>query len=159
MRSITIKVDDALLPALEERTGDDWGEGLPSVVKSAAERYLQVCRYDLPELAPREWRLVMDALNGTIMDWFGSSFGSSGRTLAAIQVEDAIRLNGLDRKWDVDGTALVTKLRSLTYGQALALSDFVERWWKRASSKNELPIPGEEKQTPTHKKGAKRGRP
>lgn len=50
------------------------------------------------------------------------------------EIADAVSLDGLDRKWQVDGAALVNKLQAGgMIGQA-ALVDASERWWNRVAA-------------------------
>ena len=102
------------------------GRGLSHRLAQIADRYLEVlreARTSLPALSEAEWSLLRDSLNGTLHEpaamiramWVG--------------VDDSIRLDGLDVKWGVDGAALVAKLRTLDYAQALAVVEAVEAWW------------------------------
>ena len=47
-------------------------------------------------------------------------------------IADAIELDALDRKWEVDGPALLVKLRALTFSQEVALLEQIEAWWARS---------------------------
>jgi hypothetical protein len=94
----------------------------------------QVCQRDLGryydslmlalasvELTAPEAGLIVDALNGTLIDL------TAAQMLAA-EIEDALA-DGLAAKWGIDGPALVAKLASLTLTQRLAICDAVERFW------------------------------
>jgi hypothetical protein len=73
-----------------------------------------------------EASLIADALNGTWLlddNW----------RFAAAEVEDACRLNSLDRKWGVDGMALVERLKSLSPVALCALAESVEQFWRNPS--------------------------
>jgi hypothetical protein len=96
-------------------------------LRSALDRYFTVLRQELGAvcLTVPEASLVCDALNGTLWEP-----AESVRFLWA-SVDDAIRSDGLDRKWETDGKVLVEKLRKLTFAQSLAVCDAVERWWNR----------------------------
>lgn len=76
---------------------------------------------DIP-LSVGEACLLCDVLNGTMMD-------ANSAVLLWAEVSDGVRLNGLDRKWDVDGKAFVARLRALDHIHALALIDAAERFW------------------------------
>lgn len=82
------------------------------------------------ELSEPEACLLVDALNGTAMD------ATSYRSLS-LCVSDACRVEGLDAKWDVDRRELEAKLQSVTPGQAMAVVDAAERFWKRVSESSE----------------------
>lgn len=73
-------------------------------------------------LSVEEASLICDALNGT---WHQAETMS----LAWASVSDAIEMGHLDEKWQVDGAALVEKLRRLSTGETFALVDAVERFW------------------------------
>lgn len=123
-KKISIYLGAPLERLLAERQSDV--QQPTTVVNAVADRYLQVVRRSLPALTSNEWMLVFDALNGLIT-W------DSADRLAAIyaNISDVIRVDGLDRKWSVDGPALVQKLRALSYGETIALVDVAERFWAR----------------------------
>jgi hypothetical protein len=73
--------------------------------------------------------LLVDALNGYMPDI------ASAKYLWA-EVEDAVRLGELDKKWQVDGTVLMEKLRGLSLLHCMALIDAVERFWVLSESEN-----------------------
>lgn len=52
-------------------------------------------------------------------------------------VEDAIRLNGTDRQWEIDGSALMEKISRLTAIEKLAVADAIERFWLAAGRDHE----------------------
>lgn len=101
--------------------------GVTEIIKRDLKRYYEGIADTLARLrlTEREALLICDALNGT---WLQE--GTAARYLWA-EVADAIELNRLDRKWDVDGQALVQKLRGLTLAQAWAVVDAVERFWEQ----------------------------
>lgn len=80
-------------------------------------------------LTTREALLIADALNGILMD-------VTTVPLFWVQVQDTIILERLDKKWQVDGQALVEKLRNLNEIQALAIIDAVERFWAQDQSED-----------------------
>jgi hypothetical protein len=110
--------------ALEARSRDDSRAALSSTAQRDAERYYHCLRKTLEtvELTEPEASLLCDAINGILME-------PHTMPLLWANVDDAVRFGGLDRKWHVDGPALVERLRSLSYAQALAVVDAVERWW------------------------------
>lgn len=87
------------------------------------ERYAEVARRCRPELSEAEWSLLRDACNGWAVE------PASAVAWLPLQVDDAIRLDELDRKWGVDGPALIERLRRLDYAGCLAVLDEIERWW------------------------------
>lgn len=109
------------------------GAGEPEGLRSAsatlsavADRYRQTCRQHMPLLSVPEWCLIFDSLNGC---WMQENAALLPGQLFGIT--DSIRLESIDSKWGVDGTALLEKLRTLDYAGWLALVDAAERWWSR----------------------------
>ena len=98
------------------------------------ERYYAVLAAELRrlDLTRDEAMLVLDSLNGVLHET-----PESAATMLWASVSDSIELDGLDRKWGVDGAALITKLRALSVAGALALIDAAERWWVLAGAAQE----------------------
>lgn len=76
------------------------------------------------DLTENEAMLIVDALNGVLI-------GADAGALLWANIEDSIRLDGLDEKWSVDGPALVEKLQAMTATQAMAVLDAAERFWQQ----------------------------
>ncbi len=108
---------------------DDLPGQYSMVARRDLERYYALLERELAQLhlSEGEALLLCDAGNGLL---------SEPQTMQLLwaQVDDAIRLEGLDRKWDVDGPALVAQLRALTPGQAFAVTDAIERFWTSADA-------------------------
>lgn len=126
--------------AAVEAIDDRRHEGLFSRGQIAARdlgRYYALLAREMATLqfGEGEAYLICDALNGTILD-------ETSIRLIWAEVEDAIRLDGLDHKWNVDGGALVEKLKSLCPGQAVALVDAVERAWMAPNEPDRLQTVG-----------------
>ena len=107
---------------IAERTGHNLSAG--TVAARDLERYYSLLDSELPELSPNEWNLLRDALNGTLTE-------TSSMKMLWLDAADAIALDSLAEKWDVDGKALVERLRSFSLAQYYAVADAVERWWAR----------------------------
>jgi hypothetical protein len=54
------------------------------------------------------------------------------------EVQDAIHYDNLDSKWNVDGKALVEKMKLMSIGHMIALVDSVEIWWNRVGNGEQL---------------------
>lgn len=124
--TISFYIRDPLINELRTR-----GENRSAVINRDLDRLYTLYKRALREvpLTVAEAWLIVDTLNGTIMD------ANSARMLWA-SVEDAVKLDGLDKKWDVDGQALIEKLRKLNDIQALALVDAAERFWQECPQEN-----------------------
>lgn len=125
MTKITsLSLNDETSAILEPRVHESTG-GRSGAISTIVARYAEICRRELPGLSEAEMNLVRDALNGA---WLVDR-PEGIQTMLWAEVTDAIKLNQADTKHGVDGAALVEKLRGLTYAQAVALVDSVERWW------------------------------
>lgn len=112
--------DKGVEAQLEARAGERSSPGL--IAQRDLQRYYWLLEASLPSLSEAEWKLINDACDGVIYDT------TSARLLWA-GIDDAIRLDGLADKWQVDGPVLVNKLRNLSAAQVLAVIDQAERFW------------------------------
>lgn len=114
-----------LLAPLQERTTPN-GFSPDVIAKRDLARYYALLADELrsldPPLTVGEACLLMDVLNGTFLDEHTYRF-------LVVEVSDGITLNQVDRKWDVDGPALVARVAAMSPGQRLALVDAAERFW------------------------------
>ncbi len=92
-----------------------------TVAKRDLERYYEMLQRSLPSFTQGEAMLLVDVLNGTL-------HLSYSMHLIWAEVSDALK-EGYAEKWEVDGTALVEKLRELTPFECMAVADAVERAW------------------------------
>jgi len=94
------------------------------------ERHLALIERELQEvsLSEAEASLLVDALNGILIEPHTAA-------LLWANVAEAIRLEGLDRKWGVDGDALVAKLRGMCPGKLFAIGHAVETFWRSCSGR------------------------
>lgn len=103
------------------------GDTPSSAITRVVLRYiglLSAARRELRnQFSDAECALVLDACNGTAyMDMVSVRLLPEG-------VADAIEIDNLDGKWQLDGGALVVKLRATTLTQRMALVDGLQRWW------------------------------
>jgi hypothetical protein len=108
---------------LSERTSED--RGVSGIITTICARYDELVRRELATLGlnVNEWCLVCDVLNG----WMGDE----PRHIAYVrhEVADGIQMSGLDKKWKVDGEALLQKFAAFSYSQLVAITDTAERFW------------------------------
>ena len=104
---------------------DRRGDNRSAVVSRDLDRYYYMLSRALPSLrrllSTDEVALLCDALNGTL--WHAQTM-----PFLPAQIADALQF-GLAEKWEVDGSALVTKLAQLDLLQVFALVDAIERFW------------------------------
>ncbi len=77
-----------------------------------------------PELTINEALLIVDATNGIIIHP-----DILAEQLLWMNVEDAIQMDALDKKWEVDGAALVNKLKALSNQEAVTLLEKIKQFW------------------------------
>jgi len=96
-----------------------------AVIGESLDRYFESLRRARARLVGQfsagELALIADSSNGTRWDAYSVP-------LLYANVEDGLD-DGLAEKWEVEGAALVAKLRALSYIEAAAIVDAVERWW------------------------------
>lgn len=122
--------------ALQSRTRHEDARGLSEVARRDLIRYHALMATELArvaaQLTPGEAALIVDALRGTLFD----------DQLIEVRhldhgIEDAITLDGLDTKWEVDGPKLLKVIGGWTIGQRMAVCDAAERFWVTAGSHQE----------------------
>ncbi len=80
------------------------------------------------QLSEHECALIVDATNGTA---FADTISLS---MLWAEIEDACAMDHLDQKWEIDGAALVGKIKAAGMIGQTALIDASERWWNRISA-------------------------
>lgn len=124
----SIYIGDALQRLLEAHVGDESGfRSTSGIINAVADRYSEVVRRSMPRFTVNEWCLIWDALNGVWMQE-PASLAVSG---VPLNVSDSIQLNRYDKKWEVDGDALMRKISDLPFCGLLAIVDAAERFWAR----------------------------
>jgi hypothetical protein len=115
---------------------DSRGKERSMIINRDLDRYYESLRDTRRQigqkLSDKEMGLILDNLNGTLM---GESYGVR---LIYANVEDAITYESIDLKWDVDGDALVAKLKAFTFIENATLADAAERWWNRVAAGEEV---------------------
>ena len=122
-KTTSVTLDPAVLTQLDER-----GDNRSEQISGDLSRYYRLLAEARPALRERfsqaEISLILDACNGWMMDVASPSY-------IWMEVADAIRLNGLDQKWEVANTVeLVLRLRQLSTLESIALADAITRWWQ-----------------------------
>ena len=118
--------DSRLQKELESR-----GESLGLTAQRDLDRYYLLLSDALRrvQLAQNEALLLCDALNGCMND-----FHIRPDQSLKFSIEDAIDLDRLDKKWEVDKSKILQKLDDLTVLQAASVLDAVERFWYESES-------------------------
>jgi len=118
------KTSVSLRPAILEQL--DARGARSTVINRDLERLYTLYRRALAkiDLTVEEACLIVDALSPN-----GSTIDANSARLLWASIEDACRLDGLDKKWNVDGQQLVQKLQQLNELQCMAIADAAERFW------------------------------
>jgi hypothetical protein len=103
------------------------GEISSGRVNQVLDRYAEILRRERSEqlFGEAEWSALRDMLNGVISEPAGMIRGS-----LAMGWEDSLE-DGIAEKWDVDPTAMLAKLRALTFVQEVAVIEAVAVWWRQ----------------------------
>lgn len=116
---------------LAARTEADSQAARSLTAKRDLERYYETLRRSLPTFTEQEATLIVDALNGTILE-------PNTVTLLWANVDDHNRL--YDGSLPMDVAALVARLRGLSYAECMALADAVERFWSAANQRDSMTL-------------------
>lgn len=119
---IQFRATEKLLASeLEQRS--EVGLSTSDIAKRDLERYYYLLKLTQAKLSftMGEAMLLCDVMNGTINQPYSVS-------LIWASVSDALK-EGYAEKWEVDGPALVKKLRALSPFECMAVADAVEQAW------------------------------
>jgi hypothetical protein len=118
------------------RTNDATNTGAAETIRRDLERYYAIMQAELrpiqATMTPSEALLICDALNGTLI-------GPDTPKHLHAEIADAIDLEHLDEKWQVNGPNLLALIEAWTPGQSMAVCDAVQRWWKRGAADGHEP--------------------
>ena len=122
---IAFRAQPPLDQQLDDRAGPHGGPA--DVARRDLGRYYSLLANELRgvDLSVAEACLICDVVRGTIQD----DIGIGSQAGLAMEIQDGIRLEYLDDKWDVEGALLVSKAVAWTFGQRWAICDAAERWW------------------------------
>lgn len=97
----------------------------PESVNVALDRYLRLVSVP-PQFSTKEWNLLRDACNGWATQNEPPEILKDG---LALQVENAMTLSGLAKKWKVDQPTFRQKIESLTELEAISVIHAIEKFW------------------------------
>lgn len=106
---------------------DDKGRYLGTdyeLLRRSAVLYAEICRREVPALVRGEWMVIVESLWNTVVD---PERNTTVVTAAIATIEDAIAIEHVDAKWDVDAAALLEKLATYSFATFIAVLDVVWR--------------------------------
>lgn len=118
-KNVSVYIHDHINSFLENRN-----ENRSLVINRDLERLYKLYHRALKsiDLTLNEVWLILDALNSSFM-----TVDTAG--LLWVNIAESIELDGLDKKWDVDGNQLVEKLKNLSPFENMSIIDASERFW------------------------------
>jgi len=129
-RSTSFSLDPADLDHLESRVGT--GENRSVRLALDLDSYYSLLALGLARAKRRlnqaEAKLILDVQNGTLVDGSQLSLWLSGGL--AHQVGDGIALDGLDKKWGVDGVSLTEKINAMSDIEVVGVLDWAAHFWR-----------------------------
>ena len=134
-KSVSISVTDEFLAEIDARTDKTMGGNRSFTIIETVNNYHALLNLGITlarkSLTENEACLILDTLNGTWTGGFpgGCEAARWAQNALIWEVSDAIRLNGYDKKWEIDGPALVSKLQAMDGLARLALADWARRMW------------------------------
>jgi len=131
VEKLSITLRESVLKEVDSR-GERGEANRSGVISRDLDRYyesLKRVRAELrKKLSDAEMSAILDNLDGV---WMAEPVSIN---LLYANVEDGIELEGLDKKWKIDGPALIEKLRSMSFIELCAITDAAEKWWTRVSN-------------------------
>lgn len=97
-------------------------QNISQVASRDLERYYNALVQNLPRFSYNEAMLIVDALNGYL-------FQSEIPDAVSINILDAMEMDHLHEKWNVDRDAFTKRLRQLSSFEQLAIGDAIEQIW------------------------------
>ncbi len=137
MAAISVSIPDTTRDRIKNRAGEDQGfsgqiQDDLALCWGLLDRGLAQAR---KKLTRAEAKLLLDVQNGTFFDASQLSMWIGGGL--AHQVSDGIDLDGLDKKWELDGPSMLDKISALTDLETVAILDWL-RWMWRNHEQNGL---------------------
>jgi hypothetical protein len=116
-RLVQFRAAGTLETNLQHRTPT--GKPVGEIARRDLVRYYNLLRLSLPKFTLNEAMLMVEGLDI-------HSFAPEDINRLWIHINNAIQVHGLDKKWQVDGKALVEKLHNLTMIEYVAVWDAIE---------------------------------
>lgn len=130
VKKYSISMPEHIVGAMDARANDT-GDGRSTIIWRSLARYLAILNRAKAEMREKfsreECALILDSCNGVAF------IDTISIQLLPENIVDAIAIDKLDKKWQVDGKALIEKMRTLSYGDKMAVVDAISLWWDKVS--------------------------
>lgn len=130
-----------LSPRITAKTEEFYTENFSSLTTGATyilELFPRIYHHAMSGLrgvfSPNEIKLMVDAFNTLAL-----TPSHAGQNLV-VQIEDAVSIEKLDEKWDVDANAFLPKLRDLDRFQAACMEIALKGFWEQFSRDDGIPL-------------------
>lgn len=126
--TISINKTGATFAQIKRRSHKEYGETPSAIANRELGRYYDLLRIGRRVLRKNfsdgELNAIADTMNGTFIEGWMISAGT-----IALEMSDAVELNGVDAKWEIDGAGLVLKIQEIDGATLFALIDAVQCFW------------------------------
>lgn len=85
------------------------------------------------QFTPAEAKLMIDCLNGTIMDQVSIQMIEAG-------FQDGIKFDRLDRKWEIDSEIFLQKFNNMSVLRKWAIFELIQDFWNLVSQNPEVDL-------------------
>lgn len=119
-----MKAIEDFVPRMPETT--ELSTKISEMIEDLSAELQRTKREIAPLFTESEWSYLRDAFNGTV-----TRPDFHPVTMLKAQVEDADGYNGLGEKWEVDVSALLEKVKTLTSFQGYTVLKSIQEWWKK----------------------------
>ena len=103
---------------------------LSELMNETADRYMSIIKRSMPEFTTTEWCLIFDALRPT---WTADEHHTAQMPG---EIAEAMSSDRLDRKWEIDGPRLKSRIDRLSYASRLAIGEMNEIFWNSGAQDN-----------------------
>ena len=126
MKNISVYLSPAINNVIRNK------ENKSQAIDDACATYDWLVRRYKPKMHYNEWILVFDSLNGTAGNTVEIAKG------LAFSIADSVDLDGLDKKWGVEGAIVKNTINKMTMPQKIAVAEMARRFWSQNNHNLEI---------------------
>jgi len=124
MKRVSPRITEATETWLSE-TFSSLSGGAEYVLEAAESVYRRFVVDMKKAFSQPELKLIIDAYNGHMLT---ARFAGQGLSLG---IQDSIKYDGLDSKWEIDGDALVGKIQALSLPEKMLMEAWAKGYWEQ----------------------------